>query len=769
MPFFACLAQPQPDSVFRRAGLLVCMLLLGTGQRSAVAALEPLSDIVAISETCALDAAGDIWCWGYNTGVHDPQHAGYLFHPTRVLGLPEPTVKVISNGLTHCSIDTQQALRCWGANSAGQAGAGAASTQAPIGLVAGIGNVAILHAAVGGSHACAVTTAGAVGCWGSNNSGELGLPLHINQSLSAVTIDLPLPALQVSVGAGFSCALLEDSQVWCWGSNWAGQLGDGSLESSVIPRLAGSGFQQLASHQMHTCALGISNTLHCWGSWIYDAESDSMAYSSGPLDTNLNDVVGFSLAAESTCAVLAGGDAVCWGRNADGALGSGDFVGRAQPTAIQGNHTFVAVSGRCGLRHDSQVWCWGRNDMGQLGDGSPNRIPHPTPVNLSAGPLQQIALGQHHSCVSDDLGAVQCWGANTQGELGTGDHRQALQPVDSLLAVPAAGLFAASSKTCAIASAGTRPDVLGNTTTLHCWGGNRYGELGAPTNPAGDLLLPTHIESISSPVHTVALGERHACVSSDFTATVQCSGSNDSHQGCREDSFAATGSFTHCFGPNGAVQQLSASSEHSCVVTTEAQVLCWGSNSVGQLGTGDVGLSTPLHTAPSGLDEDIVEVATGEGFTCVRRASGEVWCWGSNSYGALGDGTSTLRPLPQAVANLPPAAQLVAAGNTVCARSTTDDLYCWGRNSSGQLGDGSFAHRYSPTWISSIGSVRQIALSADHACAIQNDGDLYCWGDNSYGELGIGSANRRSVPGPVLREVEDSSPFLGFADGFEGN
>lgn len=86
MPFFACLAQPQPDSVFRRAGLLVCMLLLGTGQRSALAALEPLSDIVAISETCALDAAGDIWCWGYNTGVHDPQHAGYLFHPTRVLG-----------------------------------------------------------------------------------------------------------------------------------------------------------------------------------------------------------------------------------------------------------------------------------------------------------------------------------------------------------------------------------------------------------------------------------------------------------------------------------------------------------------------------------------------------------------------------------------------------------------------------------------------------------------------------------------------------------
>ena len=96
-------------------------------------------------------------------------------------------------------------------------------------------------------------------------------------------------------------------------------------------------------------------------------------------------------------------------------------------------------------------------------------------------------------------------------------------------------------------------------------------------------------------------------------------------------------------------------------------------------------------------------------------------------------------------------------------------LYCWGRNSSGQLGDGTYAHRYVPVLISAVGNIQQVALSEDHACAIQTDGDLYCWGDNSYGELGIGSANRRSFPGPVLREVDDDDPFTGFADGFESN
>lgn len=733
------------------------------------AATEPLSEIVAISETCALESSGDIWCWGYNTGVHDPQQAGYLFRPARVLGLPGPTVKLISNGLTHCSIDTQQELRCWGANSLGQAGAGVTSTQAPIGWVAGIGNQAIVHGAVGGSHACAVSATGAVGCWGRNDSGELGLPLDISQSLTAVGITLSRPALQVSVGSGFSCALLDNSEVWCWGSNWAGQLGDGTLDSSVIPKRAGSGFQQIASNQMHTCARGISNTLHCWGSWIYDPENDGMTYSSGPLDTGLSDVVGFSVAAESTCAVKTGGEAVCWGRNADGALGTGDFVGREQPTAVEGDHTFLAVSGRCGLRSDGQVWCWGRNDMGQLGDGSPNRVPQPTAVNITSGSLLRIALGQHHSCAGDALGSVHCWGSNAHGELATGDRRQALQPVESLLAAPATELRAASSKTCAVVTVGSLPDALGGTTQLHCWGGNRHGELGMPENFPGDLLLPEHIDLVSSPVHAVALAERHACISSDANAAVQCSGINDSHQGCREDTFSVADRFTHCTGPNAGVQQLSASSDHSCAITTDAHVFCWGSNFVGQLGTGESGFSTPVRTAPVGLDTDIAEVATGEGFTCVRTTSGEVWCWGSNSYGALGNGTSTAQPLPQRVIDLPPATQLVAAGNTVCVRSTTDMLYCWGRNSSGQLGDGTYAHRYVPVLISAVGNIQQVALSEDHACAIQTDGDLYCWGDNSYGELGIGSANRRSFPGPVLREVDDDDPFTGFADGFESN
>ena len=179
-------------------------------------------------------------------------------------------------------------------------------------------------------------------------------------------------------------------------------------------------------------------------------------------------------------------------------------------------------------------------------------------------------------------------------------------------------------------------------------------------------------------------------------------------------------------------------------------ILCWGYNGMGQLGDGTASnRSTP--TMVSGLSSGAVGIAAGEFHTCALKAAGGVVCWGYNGFGQLGDGTTTNRSTPTPVSGLGGAGLALAAGlYHTCALTTAGGVVCWGSNSYGQLGDGTATQRLSPTPVSGLSAgVAAIAADRYHTCAMKTDGGVVCWGSNQFGQLGDGTRTDRLVPTAV--------------------
>ena len=209
----------------------------------------------------------------------------------------------------------------------------------------------------------------------------------------------------------------------------------------------------------------------------------------------------------------------------------------------------------------------------------------------------------------------------------------------------------------------------------------------------------------------------------------------------------------------GAVQ-ISASYGHACAVTSEGAAYCWGSNTSGELGDGSTTSSTTPVKVAIGTSVTLVDITAGGSHTCARATTGDAYCWGDNTYGQLGDGTTTARTVPVKV--LPGAgltsgtvASITAEYRHTCARTTTGDAYCWGWNGYGNLGDGTFTDHTTPAKVLpgaglASGSVASITAGREHTCARTTNGDAYCWGYNEDGQLGDGTTTIRTTPVKVL-------------------
>lgn len=366
--------------------------------------------------------------------------------------------------------------------------------------------------AAGTSHACALTTASGVLCWGLGSSGQLG-----NAATASVRTPVPVSgvntATAIAAGGAFTCAVLNGGvagTVSCWGLNSSGQLGTATTTGSNVPvgvRAVGgtgtlTGVTQIAAGATHACALLSTGGVVCWGANTSGQLGNATTTgSTSPVAVRavtgagtLTGVTAITAGGSQTCALLTTGAALCWGLGTSGQLGNGTTANRSTPTQVTGLTSGVATiaaggTHACAVLTAGSTRCWGLNSSRQLGDGTTtNRT---TPVNvLSAAATTltgatAISVGSTHTCATV-AGGVRTWGANTSGQLGNNSTTSPTYPATVTATTGTGTLTGITSITCG----GTTSYALAGTT-INAWGNNTNGQLGDNTTTNRTRPTPT--------------------------------------------------------------------------------------------------------------------------------------------------------------------------------------------------------------------------------------------------------------------------------------
>ena len=370
---------------------------------------------------------------------------------------------------------------------------------------------------------------------------------------------------------------------------------------------------------------------------------------------------------------------------------------------------WVGISGgngrTCATKSDGSLWCWGKNTSGhELGDcssshglcpGSGNPDCAIAPVRVpDASNVNQVAISAGHACFINFSQQTWCWGANSFGQIGDGTTGPACPPVQVVGLPTSSSVSAGFYHTCAVTG----------FETVGCWGRNTPGVFGDGTTV--DSLTP--VPAINLP------------------AVLEVSANK----------------------MNGF---------HTCAAAVDGTAWCWGQNGYGQLGDGSAVASTvPVQVVepsdPSGFLQGVISIAVGEQFSCVRKENGTVWCWGlDGNAGRLGDGlphsdcgATDCSYTPVQAAGITTATDLACGLSNACVIASGGEVWCWGYNIRGAIGDGSNTDRDTPTQTVGITTAVDIAVGGGpsaHSCAVLADGSAWCWGDNTSGQLGANLTN----------------------------
>ncbi len=333
----------------------------------------------------------------------------------------------------------------------------------------------------GRGHTCGVTTADAAYCWGGNFAGQLGDGTTM-QRLTPALIAGNLALTNLNAGAFHTCGMISSGAAYCWGLNDYGQLGDGTSQNQrSTPALVAGNliFTSLSTGYSHTCGMTSNGAAYCWGLNTFGNIGDgtTMQRSTPTLVAGNLTFASLSAGYYYTCGVTTSGAAYCWGSNTYGNLGDGTTTARYTPVAIAGNLTFRSLSTgydeTCGVTTNGAAYCWGYNTNGGLGDGTTIRRSTPMKVagNLSFTSLSVAGDLIGYSCGVTTSGAAYCWGDNYWGQLGDGTTMQRSTPTLVAGNLAFTSLSASNLHTCGLIASGA----------AYCWGFNSSGELGDGT------------------------------------------------------------------------------------------------------------------------------------------------------------------------------------------------------------------------------------------------------------------------------------------------
>jgi alpha-tubulin suppressor-like RCC1 family protein len=374
----------------------------------------------------------------------------------------------------------------------------------------------------------------------------------------------------------------------------------------------------------------------------------------------------------------------------------------ASVTLVTFASVFAGGAHTCALATSGAAYCWGRGESGQLGVPAPastcntdaglmscSMVPVPVGGGLT---FTQLAGGGAHTCGLTGGGSVYCWGNNASGQLGDNSTTNRNAPVAVATGLLFTSIDAGVAHTCALTSAGA----------AYCWGRNDRGQLGTGSADLNPHPIP---EGVSG-----------------------------SHTFQR---IAAGGFFRG----------------HTCGLDDTGDAYCWGDNELGQLG---IGSSDAIpHPLPALVSGGLTFAALTAGLgrhSCGLTAAGAGWCWGENTFGALGNRSRKDSAVPVAVAGRRTLARLIAGGfiGHTCGLDTSGAGYCWGENEVGQVGDGTTVDRSAPTAVKGGLAFTTVDAGFRHSCGRASTGAMYCWGSNGAGQLGNNSNSLSTVPVKVF-------------------
>ena len=595
----------------------------------------------------------------------------------------------------------------------------------------------IVQISSGYMHVCALKSSGEVLCWGQGNNGQLGNDGTTDNDapVSVVDGDGSSTALsgivQIASGELHTCALKSNAEVLCWGKGQYGRLGNNATDNKDHPvsvvvsdgsTTPLSNIVQISSGFSHTCALKSSGEGFCWGRGQKGRlGNDGIADKSYPVSvvdgdgstTPLSGIVQISSGGAHTCAVMVDGGVKCWGNGQYGQLGNDATGDNDAPVAVvDGDGSSTLLSGivevtsahkhSCGLKSNGEIYCWGEGVNGKLGNDATDNKDHPVKVYVHDGSATDtftpgtvaripnvLSAGGSHTCAMIDDGTLKCWGKGANGRLGNNATADTDAPdtVDS-----GDGVTTALSGIVQISSWGSHTCALKSDGGVVCWGEGGNGRLGNDGTVNKD-----------HPV-TVVDGDGSSTALSDIV-------------------------------------QIAVGGYHTCALKSDGKVLCWGGNMAGQLGNNGTTDTDAPDTVDSGDNvtsplTGIVQIVLGEYHTCALKSDGKVLCWGSGSYGRLGNDGTANKDHPVSVVDgdgsttpLSGVVQIVAGVSHTCALKSSGEVLCWGWGSDGRLGNDNTANKDHPVTVvdgdgssTALSDIVRIAAGGSHTCALKSSG-----------------------------------------------